>query len=267
MNNVTSRPLYPQERDPVPIVQEAAWTPEPVWTGAENLTTTGIRSPDRPALSELLYRLCYPGAPCIRLCVFTICSDTRWLYNRSAFFYDLYTVSPITQITIRTTSARSRYIVVSILITLWTWRPSFRFPRELRDFSLFRNVWTASGAIQFPLRWVLVLFLRWWSGRGVDLTTHIHLVPRLRISGAIPLHPLYAFMVWTVSTNQVVSMCTTRLNTRSSASCPQNVYLSRMVLAISSYYICKQRSLICVSTGYILGSLSFTSWIFMYNAD
>jgi hypothetical protein len=69
MINVTSRPLYPQERDPVSIVQEAGWTPEPVWTGAENLTTTGIRSPDRPALSELLYRLSYPGAPCIRVCV------------------------------------------------------------------------------------------------------------------------------------------------------------------------------------------------------
>ena len=29
--------------------------------GAENLTPTGIRSPDRPARSELLYRLHYPG--------------------------------------------------------------------------------------------------------------------------------------------------------------------------------------------------------------
>ena len=47
--------------DPVPIVQEAGWTPEPVWTGAENLAHTGIRSPDRPARSESLYRLSYPG--------------------------------------------------------------------------------------------------------------------------------------------------------------------------------------------------------------
>ena len=29
----------------------------PVWTGAENLAPTGIRSPDRPAPSESLYRL------------------------------------------------------------------------------------------------------------------------------------------------------------------------------------------------------------------
>ena len=49
-------------KDPVPIVQEAGWVPEPVWTGAENLPPpTGIRSPDRPALSESLYRLSYRG--------------------------------------------------------------------------------------------------------------------------------------------------------------------------------------------------------------
>ena len=39
-------------KDPVPIVQEAGWAPGPVWTGAENLAYTGIRSPDRPARSR-----------------------------------------------------------------------------------------------------------------------------------------------------------------------------------------------------------------------
>jgi hypothetical protein len=46
-------------KDPVPIVQEAGWDPGPVWTGAENLALTGIRSPDRPARSQTLYRLRY----------------------------------------------------------------------------------------------------------------------------------------------------------------------------------------------------------------
>ena len=32
----------------------------PVWTGAENLATTGIRSPDCPARRQSLYRLSYP---------------------------------------------------------------------------------------------------------------------------------------------------------------------------------------------------------------
>jgi hypothetical protein len=35
--------------------------PGHVWTGAENLAPTGIRSPDHPARSESLYRLSYRG--------------------------------------------------------------------------------------------------------------------------------------------------------------------------------------------------------------
>jgi len=42
---------------------EAGWAPEPVWTGAENLASTGIRFPDRPARSQLLYRLRYTRGP------------------------------------------------------------------------------------------------------------------------------------------------------------------------------------------------------------
>ena len=34
--NATPRPLYPRDRNPVPIVQDG-WDPGPVWTGAENL--------------------------------------------------------------------------------------------------------------------------------------------------------------------------------------------------------------------------------------
>jgi hypothetical protein len=52
-------PLSTPGKDPVPIVQEAEWAPGPVWTGAENLAPTRIRSPARPARSHLLYRLSY----------------------------------------------------------------------------------------------------------------------------------------------------------------------------------------------------------------
>jgi hypothetical protein len=48
-------------KDPVPILEEAGLAPGPVWTGAEKLAPTGIRSPDRTARSESLYRLGYPG--------------------------------------------------------------------------------------------------------------------------------------------------------------------------------------------------------------
>jgi hypothetical protein len=46
-------------KDPVPIVQEAGWAPELVWTCPKNLAPTGIPSPDRPARSQSLYRLSY----------------------------------------------------------------------------------------------------------------------------------------------------------------------------------------------------------------
>jgi len=46
----------PRER-PGTHLQEVGWAPGPVWTGAENLALTGIRSPDRPARSQSLYRL------------------------------------------------------------------------------------------------------------------------------------------------------------------------------------------------------------------
>jgi len=49
--------------------------PGPVWTGAENLVPTGIRSPDRPARSESLYRLSYPGPGSVLI------SDNKWQYD------------------------------------------------------------------------------------------------------------------------------------------------------------------------------------------
>ena len=52
---------FTPEKDPVPVVQEAGWAPGPVWTSAENLTPTGIRSTDLPARSELQYWLSYLG--------------------------------------------------------------------------------------------------------------------------------------------------------------------------------------------------------------
>ena len=44
--------LPPREGESLLFVQEAAWAPGTVWTGAKNLAPIGIRSPDRPASSE-----------------------------------------------------------------------------------------------------------------------------------------------------------------------------------------------------------------------
>ena len=53
--------FFTPRNDPVPIVQEAGWAPGPVWTGAENLAPTGIRSLDCPARSSVTIPTELPG--------------------------------------------------------------------------------------------------------------------------------------------------------------------------------------------------------------
>jgi hypothetical protein len=56
----TLRPLYTRERPGTHCI--GGWVGRRAGLeGAENLSHTGIRSPDRPARSESLYRLSYPG--------------------------------------------------------------------------------------------------------------------------------------------------------------------------------------------------------------
>jgi len=56
----TPRPHFTPGKDPVPILQKAGWAPGPAWKGG-NLVSTGDSIPDRPARSQLLYRLSYPA--------------------------------------------------------------------------------------------------------------------------------------------------------------------------------------------------------------
>ena len=58
MVSTTPRPLYPLERDPVPIVQEREWAG---LDGCGKPRPTRIRSPNRSARSESLCRLRYSG--------------------------------------------------------------------------------------------------------------------------------------------------------------------------------------------------------------
>jgi hypothetical protein len=58
--SVTPRPLFTPGKEQVPIVQVVRLAPGPVWTSAEKLSPTGIRSPDRPTRSQSLYQLHYP---------------------------------------------------------------------------------------------------------------------------------------------------------------------------------------------------------------
>jgi len=76
--SVTPRSLFTPGKDPIPIVQGTGWAPGPVWTGAENLAATGIRSQDRPARSQSLYRLRYPAhTECWYGLLFMVCVCMR----------------------------------------------------------------------------------------------------------------------------------------------------------------------------------------------
>jgi hypothetical protein len=72
-----------------------------------------------------------------------------------------------------------------------------RFPAAVTEFSLLQSV-PQTGAGGSPT----LLFNRHRSknGRDVKLTNLFHLVPWLRMSGAIPLLPLYTFMFCTDTT-------------------------------------------------------------------
>jgi len=48
--------LYPQQRDPVPIFQEAGWTSQQVCMGPENLVLSGVQTPNHSAHIKLLYQ-------------------------------------------------------------------------------------------------------------------------------------------------------------------------------------------------------------------
>ena len=80
--------LFTPGKDPVPIVQEAGWAPGPVWTGAVNLASTGIRSQDRPARSQSLYRLSYPDHNLShRVCaLMSLFPHLRLVVNKFTFF-------------------------------------------------------------------------------------------------------------------------------------------------------------------------------------
>jgi hypothetical protein len=50
-----------QTKKPGTSLQEGVWAPGLLWMGKEKLFPKGIRFPDHPDRSELLYQLRYPG--------------------------------------------------------------------------------------------------------------------------------------------------------------------------------------------------------------
>ena len=151
----------PPGKDSVPIVQEAGRAPELLWTGAENIAPTGIRSPDRPARSQSLYQLSYPGP------FFLSDGHLIWICPSSSVVL-CSSVGTATGYGLDGPGIESR----------WG-----------RDFPPFQ---TGSGAHPASCTIGTVFFRGVKNGRGVTLNPHPLLVPRSWKNRAIPLLPLWA---------------------------------------------------------------------------
>ena len=55
--------ILPMGKNPGTGCKEARWASGSVWTDAENLAPTGLRTPDRPDCNESRQRLRYPSHP------------------------------------------------------------------------------------------------------------------------------------------------------------------------------------------------------------
>jgi hypothetical protein len=141
---VTPRPLSTPERDPVPIVQEAGWAPGQVWTGAENLASTGIRFPDRPARSQSLYRLSYSAH--LFMCFVRI--PVRISYIRANSDYSQYIT--YTESVYRAVRAECLNVIHVIAIL---WRVNFGH----------NDVWRFSISILFCAWFQKVCYRIYWS--------------------------------------------------------------------------------------------------------
>ena len=116
---------------------------------------TGIRSPDRPARSQSLYRLSYPGPQVI----------TKHNIN------------------------------IFVLTEPRTGRSGIRTPAETRDFSVVKNVPKVfERPTQIQNSMGSESYFTELKRQGREAGHSPHLIPKLRMSGIRPRNPLYAFM-------------------------------------------------------------------------
>jgi hypothetical protein len=76
------------------------------------------------------------------------------------------------------------------------WATGWTTGAEAKDF-FSKTSRPTVGLTWIPIQWVTGVLSWGYSGRGVKLTTHLHLVPRLRMVGAIPVLFVYVFLAWT----------------------------------------------------------------------
>ena len=91
--------------------------------------------------------------------------------------------------------------ITGTVIKLWVVGLRFKSQQGQDIFHFSRTSRSAPGSIQPPIPWALEFFSGGWGGSiggmHMQLTTHLHLVPRCRMSRSSLLLLLCVFMVWT----------------------------------------------------------------------
>jgi hypothetical protein len=94
--------------------------------------------------------------------------------------------------------------VVVVVTKLRAGRTRVRISAAERDFSLLRNTQIGSGAHLISISIGTEVNFWAYSDWGVEFTTQLHLVSRLRIHGAMLLIPLRDFLAWTKTASPVL---------------------------------------------------------------
>ena len=71
-----------------------------------------------------------------------------------------------------------------------------RFISQQASIGILQNIQTSSTSHQPPIQWILEALSPEAKWLGISLTTHLHLVPKFKINGAILPLNLNAFMAW-----------------------------------------------------------------------
>ena len=160
------RPHFTLGKHPVPILQEAGRTPGPVWTGGKS-SPHRDSIPDRPARSSVAIPNELPGP------------------HHNEYWEQLNMQTLVAEL-----AQWLRYG-----LHFWQ-RRDIIVPSKIHCPSLWPNQ---------HLNGQEIFFLGGGQNdRGVKLSTHFLLVPRLRMSGTIPLLPLCVFLVWRVTTKPII---------------------------------------------------------------
>jgi hypothetical protein len=84
-----------------------------------------------------------------------------------------------------------------VVTTLPARQSGIQIPARPECYSLKKKVHTSSGT--HPACYSISIgILAWGQSRQSVMSTHFHQAPRLKVSGAVPVLPLYAFMACTI---------------------------------------------------------------------